>query len=630
MHASTPPNTNEHAPDHAPETRPEGAMLIEVGYEVCNPVGGIYQVLRSKAATMVERWHDRYLMLGPWFEAKSSLELETDEPDGWLAEVADRLAARGVSCRTGRWLIGGRPRTILLDPNPPPAIVDETRAILETELGIPTASHEPLVAQVLAFTASVREFFLAAHHVLGPAANDDRGGACVLAHFHEWMSGPLIPLFRRDRLPIATVFTTHATMVGRYLAGSREGFDPTSATAESIDAEREADRLGIVAQHRIEHACAHGADAFTTVSEVTAEECRLTLGRAPDRALPNGLNIAKYNVGHEFQTLHAVFKEQIEAFTMAHFFPSYSFDLTQTRYMFTSGRFEPRNKGFDLCLEAMARLNAALKAAESDLTVVFFIITRRPTRSLHPEVLRMRGVLQELREVCTRITADVGDKLYHLAATRQPVDLDALVEEYWALRLRRTQAALQTDRLPLLNTHVLESEQDDGVLNHLKQLGLSNRPEDPVKIVYSPDFITPTSPIWAMEYDQFVRGCHLGLFPSTYEPWGYTPPECLALGVPAITTDLSGFGRFAAEHPGEGEGSDWAPFILPRRGRSFHDAAAVLAQKLFEFCALDQRDRILLRNRVEARSWDFDWSRLGGAYHEVHDLALERAARRDG
>jgi len=620
------PQAADHDPDaaHAHGPPPEGAMLVEVGYEVCNPVGGIYQVLRSKAATMADRWHDRYLMVGPWFEAKSSLELEPDEPDGWLAEVAERLADQAIACRTGRWLISGRPRTILLDPNPPPAIVDETRAVLETELRVPTASHEPLVEQVLAFTASARLFFHAACEILNP----HEGGHRLLAHFHEWMSGPLIPLLRRDRMPVATVFTTHATMVGRYLAGSREGFDPTSA--DSIDAEGESVRLGIVPQHRIEHTSAHQADVFTTVSAVTAEECRLTMGRSPDRALPNGLNIAKYNVGHEFQTLHAVFKEQIEAFVMAHFFPSYSFDLAQTRYMFTSGRFEPRNKGFDLCLEAMARLNAALKAAESDLTVVFFIITRRPTRSLHPEVLRMRGVLQELREVCTRITADVGDKLYHLAATRQSVDLDELVEEYWALRLRRTQAALQTDSLPLLTTHVLESEHDDGVLNHLRDLDLKNRPEDPVKIVYSPDFITPTSPIWGMEYDQFVRGCHLGLFPSTYEPWGYTPPECLALGVPAITTDLSGFGRYAAEHPGEGEASDWAPFILPRRGHSFHDAAAILAHRLFEFCALDRRDRILMRNRVEARSWDFDWSRLGGAYHQVHDLALARAAERIG
>lgn len=628
--AAAPDHQTLLAHDHAPA--PDDTVLVEVGYEVCNPVGGIYQVLRSKAATMVERWHDRYLMVGPWFEAKSSLEIEPDEPDGLLAEVSGRLNDRGVACRTGRWLIGGRPRTILLDPDPPRVLVDETRHILETELAVPTASHEALVDQVLAFTASSRLFFQAACEVLGPSWSDgpvhERGVRRLLAHLHEWMSGPLIPLFARDRLPIATVFTTHATMVGRYLAGSQEGFDPTSAA--SIDAEAESARLGIVAQHRMEHACAHAADAFTTVSEVTAEECRLTLGRSPDRALPNGLNVAKYNVGHEFQTLHAVFKEQIEAFVMAHFFPSYSFDLANTRYIFTSGRFEPRNKGFDLCLEAMARLNVALKAAESELTVVFFIITRRPTRSLHPEVLRMRGVLQELREVCTRITADVGDKLYHLAATRQPVDLDDLVEEYWALRLRRTQAALQTETLPLLTTHVLESEHDDGVLNHIRHLGLENRPEDPVKIVYSPDFITPTSPIWGMEYDQFVRGCHLGLFPSTYEPWGYTPPECLALGVPAITTDLSGFGRYAGEHPGEGEYSGWAPSILPRRGRSFHDAAAILAHRLFEFCALDRRERIALRNAVEARSWDFDWSRLGGAYHEVHDLALRRAAGRLG
>jgi glycogen(starch) synthase len=145
-----------------------------------------------------------------------------------------------------------------------------------------------------------------------------------------------------------------------------------------------------------------------------------------------------------------------------------------------------------------------------------------------------------------------------------------------------------------------------------------------VKIVYHPEFISPVNPLWGIEYDQFVRGCHLGIFPSVYEPWGYTPLECIAMGVPAITSDLAGFGRYVSDaYPDHDE---WGLAVLERRGRSFHDAAGELTQKLLAFCRLDRRGRIALRNEVESHSREFDWSRLGLAYAEAHDRALTARA----
>jgi glycogen(starch) synthase len=154
-----------------------------------------------------------------------------------------------------------------------------------------------------------------------------------------------------------------------------------------------------------------------------------------------------------------------------------------------------------------------------------------------------------------------------------------------------------------------------------------NRPEDPVKVVYHPEFISPTNPLWGIEYEQFVRGCHMGIFPSAYEPWGYTPLECMAMGVPSVTSDLSGFGRYVQQtHPEMESGSGGSMFILKRRGRSFHDAAADLSRHLLDFCRLDRRGRIAVRNQVEQRSWEFDWSKLARAYDWSHDLAMARVA----
>jgi glycogen(starch) synthase len=422
---------------------------------------------------------------------------------------------------------------------------------------------------------------------------------------------------RREATSLVSVFTTHATSVGRYVASSEAGLYDRLAY---MDPDAEAARMGITAQHQIERACAQSAHVFTTLSQLTAEECERLLGRAPDLLTPNGLNVDRFDLGHDFQTHHAHYKEQIHRFVMGHFFPSYHFDLDRTLYAFTAGRFEHRNKGFDLCLETMARLNTELRAAKLGVTLVFFIITARSAHSLDPHALRARGTLDELREVSLRIGREVGERLFLRSAAGETVSLDDLVDEYWRLRHRRIVHGLRTDRLPPISTHVIEEAERDPVLAHARVLGLANAPEDPVKVIYHPEFISPVSPLWGMDYEHFVRGCHLGIFPSSYEPWGYTPLECVAMGVPAITSDLAGFGRYIAEvFP---DHDDWGAVVLQRRGRSFHDAAAELTTRVLDFCRLDRRSRIALRNDVEAHSRAFDWSRLGSAYHEAHDLAL--------
>lgn len=607
-----------HAPEVDVDRAPPGVLLTEVGWEVCNPVGGIYQVLRSKAPSMVNRWQNRYLMVGPFAGQQSGLELDEKRPTGWLAQVADRLASVGVPTRTGRWLVQGRPRAILLDHRFDAAKIDEIKFRIWKDHGIESPGGSELIDGVVGFSEALRLFFAELCRVWERRGQGQNRR--VLAHFHEWMSGLAIPMIRREQIGCAVVFTTHATLLGRYIASSEGDF---YSRLPKMDHEAEAKRFGINAQHHYERAAAHGAHVFTTISPITAEECATLLGRKPDLILPNGLNIERYNVGHEFQTLHAQFKEHIHEFVMGHFFPSYAFDLEKTTYMFTSGRYEPRNKGFDLCLEACARLNQHLRREESDQTVVLFIVTRRDHRFLKPEVLQSRGVLSELREVCETISRDIGEELFRKTAAGERVGLDDLIREYWRLRLRRTQAALRTGRLPPVVTHTLADEDDDEVMRCIRRLGLVNNAEDRVKVVYHPDFISTTNPLWGIEYEQFVRGCHLGLFPSAYEPWGYTPLECVALGVPAVTSDLAGFGRYVAENFPDHD--RWGMYIVPRRGRSQSEAADILARRMHEFTQLDRRGRIAIRNEVERRSWNFEWSKLGRPYHVAHDLAVSRA-----
>jgi glycogen(starch) synthase len=595
---------------------PGGPILFEVSTEVCNQVGGIYQVLRSKAPLMTQRWGDRFCMVGPWEPAKATVEFEEARPAGWTARALDKLREQGLVVHYGRWLIPGRPRVMLLEYWLPPDRLDAVKYRLWEQHAIETPGGDGLIDMVVAFADACRRLFEA----LGEQRQSARtGGAPIVAHFHEWLGGLAIPMIRRQRLPVTTIFTTHATLLGRYIASSRDDFYDQ---LPYLDQDAEARRYNVRTPHAIERACAHGAHVFTTVSSVTAEECTHLLWRPVDVVTPNGLTIGLYNAGHEQQRLHGEYKEKIHRFTMGHFFPSYSFDLDKTIYIFTSGRFEPKNKGFDLCLESMARLNAELRTAGLDRTVVFFIISKRATRSINPLAMEKRGVLNELNDICEHVVAGVGPRLFQRAASGGKLHLDDLVDEYWQLRYRRAQHALRQHCLPMVVTHILEDDQHDPVLNHIRLLQLHNRPEDPVKIVYHPDFINPHNRLWGIDYDQFVRGCHLGLFPSLYEPWGYTPLECAAMGVPSVTSDLAGFGRYVLENYTNPD--KFGMTVLKRRGRGFHTSAADLTAHLLDFCRLDRRDRIALRNEVDKRSWDFDWSRLGRAYHAAHDLAIAR------
>jgi glycogen(starch) synthase len=603
-------------------------FLLEIAWEVCNQVGGIYQVVRSKAPLMVHRWRDQFCMVGPYLESKVPLEFEPARATGWIARLLELLEHDGLRVHYGHWLIQGRPRVLLLEYKRLAHQLPQLQQTFWSEHHIETRQGDPVVDDALLFGEAVRHVLAAAAGLLSLGSGRNSGDTLgaeeplpswLLAHFHEWQGAAALPLIRRAGLRIGTLFTTHATQLGRYIASNEPDFYDR---LDRLDHAAEAHHYNVRAQHGIERVCAQLAHVFTTVSPITAEECAALLGRTPDVITPNGLTISRFNVGHDLQTFHADFKQRIHTFTMGYFFPHHRFDLDRTLYMFTSGRFEPRNKGFDLCLEAMARLNRQLKLTRTGITVVFFLIASRPVRSIHPLALEKRGILNELRDVCDSIMQRVGESVFQRAAAGGKLQLDNLVDDYWQLRYRRTQAALRTDVLPPIVTHILEDDRTDPVLVELRRLQLFNRPDDAVKIVYHPEFITPFNPLWGIEYEQFVRGCHLGVFPSAYEPWGYTPLECMALGTPAISSDLAGFGRFVDELLPDHD--QWGVWVLPRRGRTFNDAAEDLARRIFEYCSLTRRDRVSLRNEVEKRSWEFDWSRLGSAYHRAHDLAFER------
>jgi glycogen(starch) synthase len=598
------------------EKKPKKALLFEVAWEVCNQVGGIYTVIRSKVPAMVDQWGDDYVCLGPYFPQRALTEYEpiTSDDGSGIYQTVEKMREAGFVVEYGYWLITGKPRVVLFDIRSVAAQLDRIKYGLWERHRISTVNIEDLVNQTLGFGEMVRVF-------LTQFAEDYAKKFEITAHFHEWMASSGLPDLRRDDVRIATVFTTHATMLGRYIASNERDF---YTKLPSFDWQHEARYYAIEAQATIERLAYLSAHVSTTVSDVTARECEVFLGKYPDLVLPNGLNIQRFAAVHEFQNLHMKYKENIHRFIMGHFFQSYSFNLDKTLYFFTSGRYEFVNKGYDITMEALARLNWKMVQAKMDMTVVMFIVTRQPYHSINPDVLQSRAVLGEIQDTCEAIEKQLGDKLFLASASSTDhhlPDLNQFVDEYWRLRLRRTIQTWKTKRLPPYVTHDLK--QPDSITEYCERSGLKNHEQDRVKIVYHPDFIASTNPLFGLDYGQFVRGCHLGIFPSYYEPWGYTPLECVVRGIPTVTSDLSGFGDFIMQIMRDYENR--GIYVINRKTQNFDQAADQLANIMFKFVRMNLRERIQQRNKVENISDVFDWGNLRSYYDTAHDLAAKKA-----
>jgi glycogen(starch) synthase len=258
--------------------------------------------------------------------------------------------------------------------------------------------------------------------------------------------------------------------------------------------------------------------------------------------------------------------------------------------------------------------------------VVCFFITKRPFTSFNPEVLEAKAKIEDIRKACEEIEEQIGDKLYmKITSDSGPFkfpDLSELLDDYNKLKVRRFVQSWKSKKLPKVVTHNLTDDHEDELLQFLRTANLVNNQHDKVKIVYHPDFVAASNPLFKMDYPQFVRGCHLGIFPSYYEPWGYTPLESLASGIPSITSDLSGFGDYVINNFPEHDKAGL--FIVERKDRDFNQCASQLADIMFRFVQLNRRERISLRNNCEAASPHFDWKNLGKFYDQAYERALQK------
>ncbi|XP_078530196.1 glycogen [starch] synthase, liver isoform X1 [Lissotriton helveticus] len=612
----------------------EELLLFEVAWEVTNKVGGICTVLQTKAKVTADEWGENYFMIGPYFEHNVKTQVEILEPQNpAIKRAMDTLNGNGCQVYFGRWLIEGSPYVVLFDIASAAWNLDLWKGEFwdVCQIGIPY--HDREANDALIFGSLTSWFLKEITDQLQDQTN-------IITHFHEWQSGAGLILSRYRKIPIATIFTTHATLLGRYLCagnadfynrleqtkGRRKQADGVSTQPQKhkqFNIDKEAGDREIYHRYCMERAAVHCAHVFTTVSEITGIEAEHMLMRKADVITPNGLNIKKFSAMHEFQNLHVMYKSKIQEFIRGHFYGHLDFNLEKTLFFFIAGRYEYTNKGADIFLESLARLNFLLRVHKSDVTVVVFFIMPTKTNNFNVETLKGQAVRKQLWDTAHSVKEKFGKKLYEALLKGEIPEWNKILDRDDLSTMKRAIFSTQRQSLPPVTTHNMIDDSTDPILNTIRRIGLFNNRTDRVKVILHPEFLSSTSPLLPMDYDEFVRGCHLGVFPSYYEPWGYTPAECTVMGIPSVTTNLSGFGCFMQEHVADP--ASYGIYIVDRRFRAPDESCNQLTQFLYGFCQQSRRQRIIQRNRTERLSDLLDWRFLGRFYKHARHLSLSRA-----
>ena len=366
-------------------------------------------MIRSKAQVTAEELGDQYVMMGPYNDTLVRTEVEVLEPENEMfREAIQSLNGQGIRVIYGRWLIDGYPQVILFDIGSASWKLDEWKNDFfdVSGVGIPHADRESNDAVLLGYCVAwfLDEFV--------KSLIRRKPNPLVVAHFHEWLAAVGLVLCRVRKLDVSTVFTTHATLLGRYLCAGNVDF---YNNLDKFQLDKEAGDRQIYHRYCLERAASHSCHVFTTVSEITAIECEHLLKRRPDILTPNGLNVKKFSALHEFQNLHAKAKEKIHSFIRGHFYGHYDFDLDKTLYFFIAGRYEFSNKGADMFIEALARLNHYLKAAKSEVTIVAFLIFPCKTDNFNVDSLRGQAIAKQLRDTVADVQDSIGKKMFEIA-----------------------------------------------------------------------------------------------------------------------------------------------------------------------------------------------------------------------
>jgi glycogen synthase len=594
-------------PDSKADIEPKADMVFEVSWEVCNKVGGIYTVVKSKAELMVAKYK-KYCLIGPYLET-ARFETQQHAPPHELKQVFDELEKEGITCYYGTWITKGEPNVILIDFKKIIGGKNDFKQWYWENYKIDSLYANWDFEEPLIWSWAVGKLLC--------KIADRNKGAKIVGHFHEWLAGLALLYVKKNCSNIKTVFTTHATMLGRSLAGSGKDL---YAMLEHLNPDEEAYNSRIQEKYLTEKACAWNADMFTTVSETTGYEAEKIFGKKPDWILMNGLDIDKFPTFEESSIKHREFRESIRKFVSYFFFPYYSFELDQTLLYFIVGRYEYHNKGIDIFIKALGRINEQMKKEDSPKTIIAFFWIPTAVSGIKIKLLEKEDEYKQIIDFVEKNIEPMKERIISRIFMKKVMNSSDLVDKEFMQEIKKLMAKFNDDKnTPPLVTHYLFNEDDDTIIRGFREAGLLNRAEDKVKVVMHPVYLDGTDSCLDLKYYDAMQGCHLGVFPSYYEPWGYTPLESAALGVPSVTTDLSGFGKFMASKIGDKKGGI---YVLKRFNRPEDDVIKQLADVMYNFSKMKQNERVEQKLLAKELAKNADWKILVNEYITAHNMAL--------
>lgn len=546
-------------------TTPE--YLFESSWEVCNKVGGIYTVLSTKAHTLQQMFNDKVIFIGPdvWGKTNAPDFIEDDTLFAdWRqhAKTTDKL-----KMKVGRWNVPGTPPVILVDFKP---FFSERDAFFYSmwenfRVDSMHAYGDYDESCIFAYAVGkVIESFYNFYHL-----SDKK----VTALFNEWMLG-MGALYIQKQIPaIATLFTTHATSIGRSIAGNNKAL---YAYMEGYNGDQMAKELNMEAKHSLEKQTAHYVDCFTTVSDITALECKQLLDKAPDIVTPNGFEPNFVPEGKEYTKKRAEARQTL--INVAEKLLGCSIS-PEALLVSTSGRYEYRNKGIDVFIEAMNRVR---NSGELQREVVAFIMVPAWVRDAR---------------------ADLKDVIENDIKTTSPL------------------------QMPFI-THWMNLMDQDKVLNYISHAGFTNQATEKLKIIFVPCYLDGRDGIFNKPYYDLLIGMDATVYPSYYEPWGYTPLESVAFGIPTVTTNLAGFGLWA-EKSVSGKNISDGVAVIDRTDFNYFDVADAITTSILSLVKKSNKEAEEIRKRCFELAKKAEWSKFIVYYQTAFSEALKAAAKRN-
>lgn len=537
--------------------------IFETSWEVCNKVGGIYTVLSTRANSLQHYYKDKTVFIGPDVlrDSNNPWFIEDNKVFGEWRKFA--ITNQDLDIRVGRWDVPGKPIAILVNYNRFFEQKNEIYGQMWADFGVDSmqANGDYDDSCLFAYASGVViESFYRFHNL------EDKN---IVAHFNEWQMG-MGALYIKKYVPkIATIFTTHATCIGRSIAGN--GL-PLYNHLDSYNGDQMARQLGMVAKHSVEKHAALNVDCLTTVSDITARECAQFLQRKPDVITTNGFEKDFIPKGDDHK--EAIKKARKVLTSVSEKLLGHSIHR-DALMVGISGRYEYKNKGIDVFIDAMNKLRQ-MKHLSRD--VIAFIMVPA----------WIKGPRQDLIN-----------------------QLDGGVE------------CTDEDVCPFV-THELHDPNNDPVINQIRYLGFKNRPEDRVKIIFVPSYLHGSDGIFNVEYYDLLVGLDLTVFPSYYEPWGYTPHESVAFSVPTVTTTLAGFGTWAIK-VGDQKGIDDGVEVIFRDDNNSSDVAKSIAEIIVDFSLKSVEQIYLLRKCAYQLSEKSDWAHFFVHYQESYSKALHNS-----